>query len=97
MTKAIKLSPTETQILPVQVSVKAKESAVAENSAKEAPARAAIDLICVIDCSGSMQGEKIMLVQSTMRSLLQMLDTNDRLCIVRFESSAQRITPLLRV
>ncbi len=63
MTKAVKLSPTETQVLPVQVSVKTGEGAQVSEAKSLVSGRAGIDLVCVIDCSGSMGGEKIELVR----------------------------------
>lgn len=59
--------------------------------------RPSIDLICVIDQSGSMAGAKIKLVQDTLKYLLELLNENDRLCLVLFESSATRLSPLYRL
>jgi hypothetical protein len=36
-------------------------------------ARANVDIVCVIDISGSMHGQKIALVRDTMRYVLDML------------------------
>lgn len=52
--------------------------------------RTSVDLICVIDNSGSMNGEKIELVRETMRFLLETLTPSDRLSIVTFNSAANR-------
>lgn len=58
--------------------------------------RSAIDLVCVIDVSGSMQSSnKLQLVQETLHQLLEMLNEDDRICLVEFESEAKRLTPLL--
>jgi Mg-chelatase subunit ChlD len=46
--------------------------------------RPGVDLICVIDVSGSMSGEKIELVKKSMSYLLEILNESDRLCIVTF-------------
>ncbi len=56
--------------------------------------RTSVDLICVIDNSGSMQGEKIELVKSTIRFLLETLTPSDRLSIITFNSSASRLCGL---
>ncbi len=48
--------------------------------------RTNVDLICVIDVSGSMSGEKISLVKSTMKYLLDALTPADRLSIITFEN-----------
>jgi len=44
------------------------------------------DLICVIDISGSMQGEKINLVKESLKILIEMMDKNDRLALILFEN-----------
>ena len=59
--------------------------------------RAPLDLVCLIDVSGSMDGEKIKLVRNTLSSLLGLLGEEDRLSIVKFEDKTKRLTPLLRV
>ena len=56
-----------------------------------------IDIICVIDKSGSMQGEKIKLVKKTLKYIIDLLDENDRFCLINFSSSAKRKCPLLKV
>lgn len=79
---------------------KKKELKEAVESAK-APAvnsqRPGIDLVCVIDVSGSMSGQKIELVKKSMSYLLELLGENDRLSIITFESFAERLCPLIRV
>lgn len=47
-----------------------------------------IDLVCVIDISGSMSGEKIENVKATMRNLLEVLSDGHRLAIVLFNQEA---------
>ena len=46
------------------------------------------DLICIIDVSGSMSGEKIELVKESLKILVDMMDKNDRLALVLFSSNA---------
>lgn len=46
------------------------------------------DLICVIDISGSMDGEKIQLVRESLKVLVEMMDKSDRLALVLFDNSA---------
>ena len=46
------------------------------------------DLICVIDVSGSMQGEKIELVKESLKILIEMMDKNDRLALIVFENNS---------
>lgn len=57
--------------------------------------RPSIDLICVIDKSGSMKGMKMELVKSTLKYLTELLNENDRISLVEFESEAKRISPLM--
>lgn len=56
--------------------------------------RTSVDLICVIDNSGSMNGEKIALVRDTMKFLVETLTPADRLSIIMFNSYATRICGL---
>lgn len=103
--KVIKLDPKSDQHVPVMVSIKSLEEKKKELKeaveAAKAPAtnsqRPGIDLICVIDVSGSMSGEKIELVKKSMSYLLELLGENDRLSIITFESFAERLCPLIRV
>ena len=46
------------------------------------------DLICVIDTSGSMHGEKIELVKESLKVLMEMMDKNDRLALIVFENDS---------
>ena len=46
------------------------------------------DLICVIDISGSMDGEKIDLVKESLKILVEMMDKNDRLSLILFDNNA---------
>ena len=46
------------------------------------------DLICVIDISGSMTGEKIELVKKSLAILVDMMDNNDRLALILFNNES---------
>jgi Mg-chelatase subunit ChlD len=46
------------------------------------------DLICVIDISGSMDGEKIEMVKESLKILVEMMDKNDRLALILFDNNA---------
>jgi len=59
--------------------------------------KAALDLVCVIDHSGSMSGQKIELVKESFNYLLNFLGENDRLSIVIFDDRASRLVPLMRM
>jgi len=53
---------------------------------KKTDERAPIDLVCVIDKSGSMRGEKIELVKSTLIFMIEQLCKKDRLSLISFDS-----------
>lgn len=94
--KVIRLDPKNDQRVPVMVSIKSfddkkkepKEGVESVKAPETKNQRPGIDLICVIDVSGSMSGEKIELVKKSMSYLLELLSENDRLSIITFESFA---------
>ena len=47
-----------------------------------------VDLICVVDVSGSMSGSRINLVKESLKYLTKLMDNRDRLAIVAFTDSA---------
>ena len=47
-----------------------------------------VDLICVIDVSGSMDGEKIYQVKESLKILISLMGEKDRLCLITFSSNA---------
>ncbi|XP_059625017.1 E3 ubiquitin-protein ligase WAV3-like [Cornus florida] len=59
--------------------------------------RAPIDLVTVLDISGSMAGSKLSLLKRAVKFVIQNLSPFDRLAIVAFSSGAQRIFPLRRM
>lgn len=73
--------------------------APSEPHVEAAPARgrAAVDVVLVLDVSGSMSGAKIALVRESVVRMLELLSPRDQVSIVTFNSTAQRHTPLLRV
>ena len=56
--------------------------------------RSGVDIICVIDVSGSMNGEKLDLVKKTLDFMLTQLTDIDRISIVAFSDSAEKVIPL---
>ena len=48
-----------------------------------------VDLICVIDVSGSMHGEKIYQVKESLKILISLMGEKDRLCLITFSSNAK--------
>lgn len=89
--KIIQLNPKKEELMPILVNVKTEEMSEEQESD-----RAPIDLICVIDHSGSMAGEKINLVRKTLKSLLEFTNQYDRISLVSFDDRAEQLTPLLR-
>jgi len=59
--------------------------------------KAPLDLVCVIDHSGSMEGEKIELVKESFKYLLKFLGDSDRLSVVIFDDRASRLVPFMRM
>ncbi|KAF8688078.1 hypothetical protein HU200_042445 [Digitaria exilis] len=64
--------------------------------AGDAP-RAPLDLVTVLDVSGSMSGEKLALLKQAMGFVIDNLGPHDRLAVVAFSSGAHRVTRLLRM
>lgn len=60
-------------------------------------ARASVDLVTVLDISGSMVGTKLALLKRAMGFVIQHLGSNDRLSVIAFSSKARRLFPLLRM
>ena len=55
-----------------------------------------IDIICVVDHSGSMAGEKIDFLKSALKDVIDLLHEDDRICIVEFDNRVNRVIPLVR-
>ncbi|EAR87777.1 von willebrand factor type A (vWA) domain was originally protein (macronuclear) [Tetrahymena thermophila SB210] len=89
--------------IPIMVSVKTQDSTndileEQKEQVKQAEqSRPSIDLVCVIDNSGSMQGEKIQNVKTTLLQLLDMLNSNDRLSLILFNSYPTLLCNLRKV
>lgn len=59
--------------------------------------RAPLDLVTVLDISGSMAGTKLALLKRAMAFVISNLSPADRLSVVVFSSNARRIFPLRRM
>ncbi|KAJ9188829.1 hypothetical protein P3X46_000190 [Hevea brasiliensis] len=64
---------------------------VSENS------RTPVDLVTVLDVSGSMAGTKLALLKRAMGFVIQNLGPSDRLSVIAFSSTARRLFPLRRM
>lgn len=108
MLKHFQLSEKEDKAVPIMVSLKTadqvssdeknKESAKEdeEKSSSFSSSRASIDLVCVIDNSGSMSGSKIENVKQTLVQLLDLMGEDDRISLVLFNSNGSRICRLMK-
>lgn len=59
--------------------------------------RAPVDLVTVLDISGSMAGTKLALLKRAMGFVIQNLGSSDRLSVIAFSSTARRLFPLRRM
>lgn len=57
--------------------------------------RTAVDLLCILDVSISMNGESLKNLKETMKTLLNFLGEMDRLSIITFSDTAERILPFI--
>ncbi|TKW05354.1 hypothetical protein SEVIR_7G170500v4 [Setaria viridis] len=71
-------------------------SLVNESSVRSS-SRAPVDLVTVLDVSGSMAGTKLALLKQAMGFVVQHLRPSDRLSVIAFSSTAQRLFPLRRM
>lgn len=59
--------------------------------------RSGLDLVAVLDVSGSMQGDKIDKMKTAMQFVIKKLSPIDRLSIVTFSDAAARLCPLRQI
>ncbi|KAL9171245.1 hypothetical protein ABFS82_04G196200 [Erythranthe guttata] len=59
--------------------------------------RAPVDLVTVLDVSGSMAGTKLALLKRAMGFVIQNLGPSDRLSVIAFSSTARRLFPLRKM
>uniref|UniRef100_A0A7C9ANY8 Uncharacterized protein n=1 Tax=Opuntia streptacantha TaxID=393608 RepID=A0A7C9ANY8_OPUST len=85
----------------VLIHLKAPEGKVVEYASNlpsgSAHSRAPVDLVTVLDVSGSMAGTKLALLKRAMGFVIQHLGPHDRLSVVAFSSAARRVFPLRRM
>ncbi|KRX06270.1 hypothetical protein PPERSA_06241 [Pseudocohnilembus persalinus] len=87
----VKLSNKEKTTVPVMISMETQAAS------EELPSnRSPIDLVCVIDDSGSMSGTKAKLVRKSLKYLLKILNDKDRICLITYDNNAKVLTPFLR-
>jgi len=54
----------------------------------ENASRAAVDIVCVLDTSGSMSGDRISLLRKSVRRLVRGVNCKDRLALIEFNSNS---------
>lgn len=69
----------------------------AESPQSSQDSRAPVDLVTVLDVSGSMSGTKLALLKQAMGFVIQNLGPSDRLSVIAFSSTARRHFPLNRM
>ncbi|XP_051150129.1 E3 ubiquitin-protein ligase WAV3-like [Andrographis paniculata] len=79
------------------VVLKVKAPAPPPPHARDAARRAPIDLVTVLDVSGSMTGVKLEMLKRAMRLVISSLGAADRLSIVAFAAATTRLLPLRRM
>jgi Mg-chelatase subunit ChlD len=82
----IELSSTREQIIPVQLKIDVDEIITSE--------KAPIDIILVLDHSGSMNGERMELAKEACFDLLQYLGPQDRVGLIKFDDEATKVSNL---
>lgn len=88
--QAVQQSVTQ-QVFAILIHLKAPKSLDSVSS------RAPLDLVTVLDVSGSMSGTKLALLKRAMNFVIQTLGPNDRLSVIAFSSTARRLLPLRRM
>lgn len=66
-------------------------------TASEEAERQPMDIVCVLDVSGSMGGDKLQQVQDATRFIIEQADVKDRLGVVAFNSNATRVLRLRKM
>ncbi|KAI3508687.1 hypothetical protein L1887_23699 [Cichorium endivia] len=80
----------------VLIHLKAPVSGVVNPGQSRGP-RAPVDLVTVLDISGSMAGTKLALLKRAMGFVIQNLGPADRLAVIAFSSTARRLFPLRKM
>lgn len=74
-----------------------KQNIGGNNTESVENSRASVDLVTVLDVSGSMLGTKLALLKRAMGFVIQNMGPSDRLSVIAFSSTARRIFPLRRM
>ena len=83
----IRVGPSESDEVPCLITLKTSE--VDENLRMNWT-----DIVCVVDVSGSMEIERLILMQGALKELVGMLGDRDRISLIAFSDKAERKCPL---
>jgi len=83
----VRVSGTRADEVPCMISIKAMDLL--------SPRTQGVDVVCVIDRSGSMEGEVIRLVKMTLTGMVDLLSPQDCLSLVCFNDAAELKCPLV--
>ncbi|XP_077234014.1 zinc finger (C3HC4-type RING finger) family protein [Tasmannia lanceolata] len=87
----------ESYAVALRVKAKSARNGMMAAPLLEPARRAPIDLVTVLDVSGSMTGAKLQMLKRAMRLVISSLGSADRLSIVAFSATAKRLLPLRRM
>ncbi|KAI9202993.1 uncharacterized protein BJ171DRAFT_157778 [Polychytrium aggregatum] len=85
----------EYSILPVSAPAPLDLYAVATLRSPEHRSTASLDVVIVVDVSGSMEGEKMETVCRTVKYIFNTLRPQDRIALVKFNTQGQKVTSLI--
>jgi uncharacterized protein with von Willebrand factor type A (vWA) domain len=70
------------------VTLQAPSAILSSDNESLALSRVPIDLVCVVDQSGSMSGQKMRLLKQTLVYIVEQLNAFDRLAVISFDTQA---------
>jgi uncharacterized protein YegL len=79
---------------PAELKAPSAAAAAASSAATVAPP---LDIVCVVDHSGSMSGTKMALLHKTLNFIVSQMKSTDRLGIVKFDSTSKAVVGMTRV
>jgi uncharacterized protein YegL len=81
----------------VSLSLKEEIADNSQQSAMTSNSKTALDLVCVLDNSGSMEGSKIEHLKTAVEFIIESLSENDRLSVISFNSVTQVVHGLWKM
>lgn len=90
-----KLNKLNSQVIPLKISLDLQSES--QNFEKDLTHRPSVDLICVVDISGSMCGEKLNLVKKTLIYIMSILTDQDRMALIIFDDLGEKLITLKKI